>query len=272
MKKVKRCLMTDVELENFPRFDYQGPRGDLGVVDNLQNPKTRNPNKININQDSASGPDDQPFYRVPNILFDSKRLLEFYPNKNLSANRRLNAIARFLIYFGLLYFFASGYSIILLLMVFALYLLATYQSMNKSVKQKQQTGGECLLTENMKLDRICTLPTKDNPFMNPTVNEYLTNVDRPPACPITEPEVKSRVNDLFMDNLYLDIDDIWEKRNGQREFVTQPNTQIPNDQEGFARWLFDNPNHACRENYICKNDLRFNHTGPSVNQTFGRLC
>ena len=74
---------------------------------------------------------------------------------------------------------------------------------------------------------------------------------------VKEGSAITSVNDLFTERLYLDIDDIWQRQNGQRQFVTNPNTMIPNDQEGFARFLFDNPNHACRENYICKNDLRW---------------
>ena len=71
-------------------------------------------------------------------------------------------------------------------------------------------------------------------------------VDRPPACDVSDPEVKLLIDNNFDNNLYKDIDDIFGKMNSQRQFYTMPSTTIPNDQESFAKWLYLSPK-TCKE-------------------------
>ena len=42
------------------------------------------------------------------------------------------------------------------------------------------------------------------------------------------------------------MNDIYNNRNSQRQYYTMPNTQIPNDQTSFARWLYATPP-SCKE-------------------------
>jgi hypothetical protein len=40
---------------------------------------------------------------------------------------------------------------------------------------------------------------------------------------------------------------VYGKKQGQRQFITQPSTSIPNDQGSFANWLYKIPGKTCKE-------------------------
>jgi hypothetical protein len=67
---------------------------------------------------------------------------------------------------------------------------------------------------------------------------HTESTTRAPACDPLDPEVDARVQELFNDNLYRDIDDVWGQKTRTRQFITNPSTSVPNDQEAFAEWLY----------------------------------
>ena len=83
----------------------------------------------------------------------------------------------------------------------------------------------------------CKRPTANNPFMNPLVSEY--NTENPPqACNADDDDIKEEIEDKFNENLFMDIDDLFNIKNSQRQFYTIPVPAIPNDQTEFANWLY----------------------------------
>lgn len=122
-------------------------------------------------------------------------------------------------------------------------------------KRVEELGAEPVV----RVDRegnVCTPPTDNNPFMNILVPEYYENPKRPEACPLEgelpgEEGVAQEVNEKFDINLYKDVADIWDKNNSQRQFFTMPNTTIPNDQPGFAHWLYGNSASCKDSRYDC---------------------
>lgn len=104
----------------------------------------------------------------------------------------------------------------------------------------------------------CKKPTPDNPFMNPTLTEYNTE-DPPSACNANDDDIKTQVERNFKKNLYMDIDDLFNIQNSQRQFYTIPVPSIPPDQGAFANWCYKTPL-TCKENqeYCLRyEDLRF---------------
>ena len=106
----------------------------------------------------------------------------------------------------------------------------------------------------------CRKPKKDNPFMNPSIVDY--NTENPPAaCNIDDEYIDDSMAVNFNHELFRDIDDLWERKNSQRQFYTVPNTTIPNNQTEFAKWLYKIPDESiCKvSQYGCGNrydDLR----------------
>lgn len=103
-----------------------------------------------------------------------------------------------------------------------------------------EKGNKLGLDANMNM---CQMPSKDNPFMNVLVTDYADNPNKLPAC---NPEiVKNDINNMWSQNLFRNINDVWDKNNGQQRYNTQNWTTIPNDRESYQKWLYDIP-------YVCK--------------------
>jgi hypothetical protein len=94
-----------------------------------------------------------------------------------------------------------------------------------------------------------THPTASNPFMNPLLTEILDNPDRPDAAPITDKAVKAEIDKAFQqtEELYMDTSDRFDMAQAQRTFHTMQSAKIPNDQDGFLKFLatgVDEPDHS----------------------------
>ena len=88
----------------------------------------------------------------------------------------------------------------------------------------------------------CQPPSPNNPFMNILVPDYQLRPRRPPACTRkNDVNIKQSIERDFRTNLYQNLDDAWGRNNSQRQYFTMPSTTIPNDQRGFAEWLYKTP-------------------------------
>eukprot|EP00873_Tetraselmis_striata_P026985 jgi/Tetstr1/447249/TSEL_034686.t1 len=86
----------------------------------------------------------------------------------------------------------------------------------------------------------CTVPTKDNPFMNLLSDEY--NTPKPEACDALEDDMKQKIDRKFRKGTFVDQDDIYNRNFGSRQFYTNPVTTNVNDQKAFAEWLYGGVN------------------------------
>lgn len=104
------------------------------------------------------------------------------------------------------------------------------------------------LDDHTKYEKaICRKPTKDNPFMNPLLNDITTYPELSPvACNSDDDEIKDKIVDCYNEELYRDVSDLFERQNSQRQFYTMPQV-YPNDQKAFADWCYKGDN-------ICKVD------------------
>jgi hypothetical protein len=103
----------------------------------------------------------------------------------------------------------------------------------------------------------CKIPTKDNPFMNPTINDF-ENYNAPEACNVDDDEIKEKMIDMFNTDLYRDVSDLFERQNSQRMYYTVPYTTVP-DQPAFANWLYGNHKNCRNDQTECLRyeDLRY---------------
>ncbi|VBB18293.1 hypothetical protein YASMINEVIRUS_756 [Yasminevirus sp. GU-2018] len=91
----------------------------------------------------------------------------------------------------------------------------------------------------------CRKPTVDNPFMNPSVADF-NSEDVPVACNADDEDIKKSIDLKFNEDLYRDIEDVFDRKNSQRQFYTIAHN-IPNDQEAFAKWCYKFPT-TCKTN------------------------
>ena len=157
---------------------------------------------------------------------------EFYPKKSFTNVQKSNALARLGLYIFLIVLLLDidrrVYIISLLILLYSIYL----------IKHKKETFDE---------KPGCQMPTKENPFMNFTVGDYYVNPEREGNCDVEDEKVQQEMRNNFVNDMIQDPNDIWGRHMNERNFYTMPNTEIVNDQKGFAEWLYGSMG-QCKEN------------------------
>jgi len=167
----------------------------------------------------------------PYILVNKHKLMYFIPTDDMTTDEKLNAVMRFSIYLGVLLviiFNSINYIYITLIAATLLYLVKAHYPLD-------ETEGFVNATRELQQ------PTKNNPFMNVLISDYVDNPHRGPAADVEDPHVKKQINVNFADGLYKDINNIWDKNNSQRQYYTNPSTTIPNDRDSFMKWCYSTP-------------------------------
>jgi hypothetical protein len=122
--------------------------------------------------------------------------------------------------------------------------------------------------EICKEPESCVIPTRNNPFMNVNVNDYMDRPERPDACDPLTKAVSDDMNSKFYHNLLSDADDLYQRGHSQRQFYTTPNTQLANRQTELGEWCYRLPT-TCKEDtrFCMRNnfeDLRYKRYNPNI--------
>lgn len=176
------------------------------------------------------------------ILWQQDRLIEFYPTADQTTAEKMNAIVRFGLYFGIILAFYENATWPLFIPIF---ILALTLFIFENYDSEQDIQGKPIPREE-----LCSMPTNNNPLMN---HMLFDPIDKAYACSeeatLDDPGVKEEVNEKFMRNLYLDVNDLFQNQNSQRQFyTTAPGWgTMGRDQDKFAQFLFgDMP--SCKAN------------------------
>jgi hypothetical protein len=166
----------------------------------------------------------------PKILFQQDRLVEFFPRKEFTREENLNALARLGIYIGIVVSLYKANPMYLYIPVAVL--LFTQFIYSHSKKEEKET-----------FEPTDVKPTLNNPFMNPSVSDYIDNPTKPAAPKYYEnteadQKIRADIEEKFGYNLYMDVSELYGKNNGQRQFYTVPSTTIPNDADAFRKWCY----------------------------------
>lgn len=184
------------------------------------------------------------WYEDPSDFFNIDRLSEVSINKDESLIQHLNNVFRASIYAGLFMVLVTNSDAWILLpcmtgiLVYVLYRIHVRKSDTEGYRS--DTSDYTTSTNGQR----CLRPTKNNPFMNITIDDYYNRPDRPQACPVEE--VKDEI-EKHMDSLYHELDDVYNRRSADRHFYTMPSTTIPGDQNAFATWLYRIDGETCKE-------------------------
>ena len=171
----------------------------------------------------------------PAVLFSKQNLRYFIPTEDMTYVEKINAITRFIIYGSVLLYLIRGDVNVFFIPLISIVIIYFLVSWGINIDELKEDFGS-------KSETSCVRPTSDNPFMNvlPTDDRM-----RGSACK-QDKTVKEEIRDNFNKNLYLDLGDIYEKNNSQRQFYTMPSTEIPHNQNEFAKWLY-NTESTCKE-------------------------
>lgn len=174
----------------------------------------------------------EPFWTAdPSILFRTDTWLAFVPTPDMSVDQSLNAVVRFVVYLSALLFLCSmDFRYIVYVPVTMLITIALHKWFPHA---KEMFQGSPYVSKYKGTER--TLPTNNNPFMNPTLPEINEKPNKPPPADITKREVRDKVNASYAQtsNLYMDTSDVYANMQGEINFHTVPT----DDHAGFLKFL-----------------------------------
>jgi len=119
--------------------------------------------------------------------------------------------------------------------------LAVHEPVSKPAPAPPKRMPDILFVEGFENNK------SENPFNNVMVDEYPKGLNKPAVRKDVELKSQAELDDLFRVQWYSDPSDVFGKTQGQRMFVTQPNTSIPNDQKSYQEWLYKIPGKTCKE-------------------------
>lgn len=190
---------------------------------------------------------DPIWYKDVKILFNLDRMIEFFPHKNSTIEENLNSLVRLSIYGSILIaMYKRNPTYLALIIVF---LVITYVIHKYYDEKEHLTAVEAQKKIQFKQESPIE-STINNPFMNPTFLDASKN-----RRPVPEyhqdtqeaEEMREKVSNNFNYGLYRDIEDVFGRKNSQRQFYTVPSTTIPNDQSKYRDFLFGDLK-SCKDN------------------------
>ena len=165
------------------------------------------------------------------------------PTDYMTIEDKLNALTRLVIFICIvLALILQDSKIILLMIILVIIIIVLYQFQ----KNKDNDVDTFLDETNSKVvdNRLCTKPTKNNPFMNPSILDVHREQQ---ACPLSDKSTLTNIDEIYDNTMFRNVDDIYDRTTSKRQFYTVPTSAIPNDQETFANWLY-NRGKSCKEN------------------------
>jgi hypothetical protein len=192
------------------------------------------------------------WYNQPNILIDKNSLFEIFPVKEYDTVRKLNAVLRFSIYYTIIVFmYNRNTNIFAVPLITALVTFFIHKN-NSSIQVNNldtQLRNDIINNEIVsgKHNLGCSLPTKDNPFMNTPFFDVAADKELPQSCTSYDNKgIQRKIEKEFDKGLYRNYTDIFGKENSQRQFFSVPGRQGIPDQSAFAHWLYRTPD-TCKE-------------------------
>lgn len=186
---------------------------------------------------------DKLWFNDMGVLFRKDRLTEFFPTMDMTLEEQLNSVVRFSIYSGILLYLYNENYLMLYIPIVGFALTKVIYDVRKTNNTNEKMLNEEVPDEKEEENNIieldgkeCIKPTKDNPFMNPNHTDNMEN--KVESCPSDNKGIREEMNEKFMNNLYQDVSDVFGRNTSSRQFYTMPNTQYPNNQHDFAKWLY----------------------------------
>lgn len=180
----------------------------------------------------------EPFWFTdPSVLFSADTWYVFVPQPQMPVKTALNAIVRFSVYLALLLIVSTRdamYGLIVPSVMLLTIFLEKWFPKAKALSEGFQSGPVVTGYRGTEV----SMPTDDNPFMNPGLVDILESPNRPPAADITSIDVRDKVNAAFAktSNLFMDTSDAFDLVQSQRNFYAVP----ADDYGGFLEFLGKN--------------------------------
>lgn len=166
-------------------------------------------------------------------VFQTNKLLEFWPTAKQSARERVAATMRFVIYSTCVVYLINRDPRVFALGIFVV-AIAYYMYTANMIKDGKIRPAQGDARMSGPLRSNVTMPSMENPMGNVLMTDYVDKPDR--AAAAWYPSMRSQVQDVWSR-----IHPFERQRDAERNFYTMPSTTIPNDQTGFAQASYGKP-------------------------------
>jgi len=192
----------------------------------------------------------------PTILLKQEDITQIWPSQEMSSNEKLNAITRLVLILSLLgYLVCKTYKIVLTGLVTVAAIVLLYgvgrgKGQQDDLKANMKEAFTSLKVRQTLKDDF-TDPSVANPAMNVLLPEINEDPNRKRAAPAFNPIVEKDINNKTKkfvesgfddpnigDKLFKDLGDNFIFDQSMRTWYATANTQIPNDQHGFAEYCY----------------------------------
>jgi hypothetical protein len=177
----------------------------------------------------------QPFWlSEPSVLFSQDTWYQFVPQPNMPVKTALNAVVRFSVYLTALLLISTRDPMYILFVPAVMLVTIFLEKMFPEAKKMSEGFQSGPVVSGYRGKQV-SMPTEDNPFMNPGLTDILDNPERPPAADITSVGVRDRVNAAYAktSNIYMDTTDVFDMVQSQRNFYSV----AADDYGGFLEFL-----------------------------------
>lgn len=168
---------------------------------------------------------------TPRILIEKPQ--EFIYSDAFDANRNLNALVRFAIYWALLSFIITRNSVVFVLLALALFLM-----------RRNTVKSESIILDNVDASSssFCQSPSADNPMSNPTPNDWGNGHPKLPACPnqLVEDEINHALDSQPITGPLHELGGGQDANTklARRSFYSVPVSGVPDTKTAFVHGLF----------------------------------
>ena len=196
-------------------------------------------------------------------------MTEFFPTESMTYNQKLNAVSRLIIIITIVAFVIKPsirMLIIAVITLFAIYLIHSHHTQETDKHARKSSAAAAVaegFTGNPAMDylvqsgkpidpAVFAQPDSHNPMSNVLIPDYELNVNKKPAPPAFAESVNADIlksakqfiqeanpgqRDIA-DKLFKDLNEELSFEQSMRQFVSNPNTTIPNDQGAFAEFCY----------------------------------
>ena len=200
------------------------------------------------------------WFQHPSVLVKD---FEVWPKESMDFKTKLNAISRLIIILTVIgYLYTMNINILIVGLVTLGVIVFLYHQKNEINKKEGFTSRDIIPTT----DTHYYIPSAKNPLSNVLLTEIRDNPDREAAPPAFDPPTHEEINNDVQqmvqdqhpdfpgmkDKLFKDLGDSVDFHNSMIPFNSNPATQIPNDQNAFAKFCYgDMPSCKAGDDIAC---------------------
>ena len=190
------------------------------------------------------------------VIFNKDHFLEVIPFSNMQFNNKLNAIFRVSIYYFIIMTLLkknlNNIAVPIFVGIVTIVLYNNYRKIHK-ISESNENNNNLSNNSNSNISSNnnsgvdgCRLPSKENPFMNPTFMDIGTGNIEQSCSSYNNSVIRDLEKMYYNEGLYEDQFDVYGKEYSSRQFYTMPVNSIVNDQGSFAQWCYGRPP-TCKE-------------------------